>query len=341
MSIRNVTVTGGAGFIGSHMVRTLLDANCRVTVVDNFRTGRREFLPSEWDAHKWGNKFIGYASGWIVPGDLHVVNCDITRDHDQLMTAIDGADWVIHLAANPDARGERRGVGFNLDQNLTGTYNVLEAMKHVGADRILYASSASIYGDTTETPTPEDFRMVPQVSFYGASKLAAEGLIGSYCAMYGFTGINARWVHILGERYLHGHIIDFLRKLRRNPDRLHILGDGRQAKSGLHARNLTDGLLLAMRTHNQDEGVCEAYNFGGDTLLTVTESAQLICAITGHNNTELTYSGRPNGGWVGDNPRLVLDSTKARALGWQPTMSVPDAIRCTVEYLTSSACSYL
>jgi UDP-glucose 4-epimerase len=329
MSIRNVTVTGGAGFIGSHMVDTLLDAGCRVTIVDNFRTGLVDFLPEhgEWD----------------------LVRCDITRDYDQLMMAIDGADWVVHLAANPDARGERRGVGFNLDQNLTGTLNVLEAMKHVGADRILYASSASIYGDTLETPVPEDFRMVPQVSFYGASKLAAEGLIGSYCAMYGFTGINARWVHILGERYLHGHIIDFLRKLRRDPTRLHILGDGTQAKSGLHARNLCEGLWAAMQHHDNDPGACEAYNFGGDTLLTVRESAELICAVLKNQGffgddgyAKFTYSGRPNGGWVGDNPHLVLDSTKARTtLGWEPTMSVPDAIRLTAEWLTSPECRYL
>jgi UDP-glucose 4-epimerase len=328
--IRNVTVTGGAGFVGSHMVRTLLDAGCRVTVVDNLRTGKVEFLPRDE-----GIKFA---------------LCDIAnpdRYMNDLMCAIDGADWVVHLAANPDARGERRGVGFNLDQNLTGTLNVLEAMKHVGADRILYASSASIYGDTTETPVPENFRMVPQVSFYGASKLAAEGLIGSYCAMYGFTGINARWVHILGERYLHGHIIDFLRKLRRDPTRLHILGDGTQAKSGLHARNLCDGLLLAMQHHNLDEGACEPYNFGGTTLLTVRESAELICRVLWDqgmitDRVDYTFSGRPNGGWVGDNPHLVLDSTKARTrLGWEPTMSVPDAIRLTAEWLTSDDCSYL
>jgi UDP-glucose 4-epimerase len=324
MTIRNVTVTGGAGFIGSHMVRTLLDAGCRVTVVDNLRTGKVEFLPRDE-----GIKFA---------------LCDIAnpdRYMNDLMCAIDGADWVIHLAANPDARGERRGVGFNLDQNLTGTMNVLEAMKHVGADRILYASSASIYGDTLETPVPENFRMVPQVSFYGASKLAAEGLIGSYCAMYGMTGINARWVHILGERYLHGHIIDFLRKLRRNPERLYILGDGNQAKSGLHARNLTDGLWTAMQFHDAEHDGCHAYNFGGDTLLPVSESAHIICQTLGVD-PEFTYSGRPNGGWVGDNPHLVLDSSKARnVLGWQPTMSVPDAIRLTAEWLTSDQCSYL
>lgn len=318
--IRNVTVTGGAGFIGSHMVETLLDAGCRVTIVDNFRTGRTDFLPEY--------------------GDWDLVRCDITRDHDLLMAAIDGADWVVHLAANPDARGERRGVNFNVDQNIAGTLNVLDAMHHVGCDRILYASTASIYGNTTETPTPENFRMVPQASFYGASKLAAEGFIGAYCEMYGFTGILARWVHILGERYLHGHIIDFLRKLRRDPTHLHILGDGTQAKSGLHAQNLTDGLLLTMQHHDRDEGTCEAYNFGGDTLLTVTESAKLIMRTVGVF-PHITYSGRKNGGWVGDNPHLVLDSSKVRDLGWAPTVTVPEGIMRTVDWLTGPECNYL
>ena len=342
MTIRNVTVTGGSGFIGSHMVRTLLDADCRVTVVDNMRTGRPEFIHG-----------LGHGNE-----PLHLLRGDIL-DRDLMLRAVDGADWVIHLAANPDARGERRGVPFNVEQNIQGTLNVLDAMQQVGCDRILYASSASIYGNTTQTPTPEDFQLVPQASFYGASKLAAEGFIGAYCEMYGMTAILARWVHILGERYLHGHIIDFLRKLRRTPHHLHILGDGEQAKSGLHARNLTEGLLLAMRHHNTDLGVCTAYNFGGDTLLPVRESARLIVEVLREKNlwglgewtdgelktqpaVTFTYSGRTGGGWVGDNPSLVLDSTKAReTLGWAPTMSVPDAIRLTAEWLTSSECSYL
>ena len=302
------------------MVRTCLDAGIHVRTVDNYRTGRHEFLDRL---------------------DVEQFDADITTDHDALMTAIDGCDWVIHLAANPDARGERRGVQFNLDQNVTGTANVLDAMQHVGTTRILYASSASIYGNTRQSPVPENYQSVPQASFYGASKLAAEGLIGAYCEMYGFTAVVGRWVHILGERYLHGHIIDFLRRLRRDPTHLHILGDGTQAKSGLHARNLTDGLLAAMRHHDLDEGVCEPYNFGGDTLLEVRESARLISQTIGVTPT-FTFSGRPDGGWVGDNPCLVLDSTKARTtLGWAPTMSVPDGIRTTVEYLTGPSCSYL
>jgi UDP-glucose 4-epimerase len=316
--IRNVTVTGGSGFIGSHMVRVLLAEGCRVTVVDNFRTGRREFLPDHVDR--------------VLDGSI--------LDTELMMAACDGADWVVHFAANPDARGERRGVDFNLDQNMLGTARVLDAMHHVGADRIFYASTASVYGDTVQSPVPEDFRMVPQASFYGASKLAGEALIGAYCAMYGMTGLLGRWVHILGERYLHGHIIDFLRKLRRDPTRLYILGDGQQAKSGLHAANLCDGIWTTMQHHDNSPGRCEAYNFGGDTLLTVTESAQIIANRLGLQ-PRLEYSGRPNGGWVGDNPHLVLDSTKVRALGWKPTMSVPDGIRTTVDWLTSEECAYL
>lgn len=318
--IGRVCVTGSHGFIGSTMVRTLLDAGIAVRGIDNLRTGRPEFCEGL---------------------DIEFYEADITTDHDLLMRAIDGADWVVHMAANPDARGERRGVDFNLTQNVTGTANVLDAMLHVGCDRILYASSASVYGNTTESPVPEDYRYTPQASFYGASKLAGEALIGAYCEMHGMTGVLGRWVHILGERYLHGHIIDFLRKLRRDPEHLHILGDGNQAKSGLHARNLTDGLWAAMQHHNAEHGICEAYNFGGDTLLTVRESAELICDVAGYPEVEFTYSGRPNGGWVGDNPHLVLDSTKARSLGWTPTMTVPDAIRLTVEWLISDECGYL
>lgn len=326
--INRVCVTGGAGFIGSHMVRTLLDAGCKVHVVDNFRTGRKEFLYVQ-EPGNWG----------ILPREVTLFEGDILNT-ELMMQAIDGCDWVCHFAANPDARGERRGIQFNVDQNIAGTLSVLDAMNHVGTTRIMYASTASIYGNTAETPTPEDFKLQPQASFYGASKLAAEGFIGSYCEMYGFTAVLGRWVHILGERYLHGHVIDFVRRLRRDPSALHILGDGKQQKSGLHARNLCDGLHQAMQVHDLQQGICEPYNFGGDTLLPVAESAKLIAGIMGLD-PEYTFSGRPNGGWVGDNANLVLDSTKIRNLGWKPTMSVPDAIQCTVEWLLSKECQYL
>lgn len=310
--IGRACVTGGAGFIGSHMVDRLIAADVAVTIVDNLRTGRAEFIHPE----------ATFYEGSVLDAEL-------------MMRAIDGADWVVHLAANPDARGERRGVMFNLEQNMMGTASVLDAMQHVGTSRIVYASTASVYGNIEQQPVPEDCPFPTQASFYGASKLAGEGLIGAYCEMYDFTAVLGRWVHILGERYLHGHIIDFMRKLRRDPTRLYILGDGRQAKSGLHAANLADGLFMAMEHHDLDTGA-HAYNLGGDSLLTVAESAQLICERLGVD-PRFEFSGRPNGGWVGDNPHLVLDSSKIRALGWKPTMSVRDGILATVDYLCGAA----
>lgn len=329
MTISRVMVSGGAGFIGSHMVRQLLNQGCKVHIVDNFRTGRHEFLPTTNDYFHNAPAHDGVT---LFEGDI--------LDTELLLRAIDGCDWVVHMAANPDARGERRGVNFNLEQNLTGTARVLEAMQHVGTTRIMYASTASVYGNTTESPVKENCEFPTQASFYGAAKLAAEGLIGAYVEMYDFTAVIGRWVHILGERYLHGHIIDFLRKLRRNPDSLHILGDGHQAKSGLHAANLCEGLWMAMGHHDLDASGTNIYNLGGDTLLSVRESAELICRRLGISPV-FEYSGRPNGGWVGDNPSLVLDSTRIRQLGWTPTMSVPDGIACTVDWLTSDQCKYL
>ncbi len=316
--IGRVTVTGGQGFIGTHIVAGLVDAGVQVHSVDNLRTGRDE---------------------WRIP-EVTYTHVDIL-DTNALLPAIDGTDWVVHLAGNPDARGERRGVNFDFEQNVQGTASVLAAMKAVGTTRILYASSASIYGNTDESPTPENFRSVPQASFYGASKIAAEGLIGAYCEADGFTGLPCRWVHILGERYLHGHIIDFLRKLRRDPTTLHILGDGNQAKSGLHAADLAQGLWMVMNHHDHEEGVCEPYNFGGDTLLPVKESARLIAEEVLGLHPTYTFSGRKNGGWVGDNANLVLDWNKVAKLGWKPTMTVPDAIRLTAEWLTGPECRYL
>lgn len=331
--IRRVCVTGGAGFIGSNFVDHLLADDVAVRVVDNFRTGRPEFVDPRVELHE---------------GDVH--------DYETLYRAFDGCDWVAHFQANADVRHGLERPFFDLEQNTYATATVLDAMRHVGVSRIFFASTASVYGgyqgtrvdvtkpgDTerhyiqTDGGIPEDAPFPAQNSLYGASKVACEGLISAYCEGFGFTSVVGRWVQIVGERYLHGHVIDFVRKLRRNPAILEILGDGKQRKSGLYVGDLVRGIWAAMRATEAGHNV---YNFGTDEMFTVDESADLICdrlAVA----PAYSYTGRTNGGWVGDNPHVLLDSTKARGLGWAPELTIRQGILRTVDWLLSERCTYL
>lgn len=184
-------MTGGAGFIGSHLADRLVSSGVEVVVVDDFRTGRREFLERLEDNPAFR----------LVEGDV--------LDAEVLKSAFQGCDWVAHLQANADVRYGLDHPTIDLEQNTVATSRVLEAMRATGVEKILFSSTGSIYGDPEIYPTPENAPLPIQTSLYGASKLGAEGLISAYCAGYGFTGVIYRFVSILGERYTHGHVFDF------------------------------------------------------------------------------------------------------------------------------------
>ncbi len=226
--MRRVCVTGGAGFIGSNLVDRLSADGVEVVVLDNFRTGRREFVA---DA-------LRRPQVRLVEGDV--------LDAAALADALEGCDWVFHLQANADVREGFEHPRCDLEQNTLATAGVLEAMRARDVRRIAFTSTGSIYGEPEVFPTPEDASFPIQTSLYGASKAAGEGLIAAYAAGYGFTGVICRLVSILGERYTHGHLFDFYRALRRDPNRLRVLGDGRQEKSYLYVQDCLDALLCAV-----------------------------------------------------------------------------------------------
>jgi UDP-glucose 4-epimerase len=207
-------VTGGAGFIGSHLVDALLAAGHAVTVYDNFATGRREFLRSAGVTPAADRSVVA----------ARVVEADVL-DLPALVDAVRGHDVVFHLAANADVRRGPEHPRRDLEQNTIATHNVLEAMRRTGVRRILFASTGSVYGDAPVQPTPEDCPMPVQTSLYGASKLAAEGLISAYAFAFGLQARIFRFVSILGERYTHGHVYDFYLKLRADPDTIEVLGN--------------------------------------------------------------------------------------------------------------------
>jgi UDP-glucose 4-epimerase len=307
-------VTGGAGFIGSNLVDRLLADGNAVVAYDNYGTGRRRFLE---DARLSAN-FTP------VEGDV----LDLTR----LSQAMSGCDFVFHLAANADVRFGTEHPRRDLEQNTIATFNVLEAMRSAGIRRIAFSSTGSIYGESEIFPTPERAPFPIQTSLYGASKLAGESLIQAYCEGFGLQAYIFRFVSILGERYSHGHVFDFFRSLRSNPDELHVLGDGHQRKSYLYVQDCIDAILLAIEAAADPVNI---FNLGTDAFCEVNDS---IGWITAHLNVspKLVYSGGKRG-WIGDSPFIFLDCSKIRSLGWQPRLSIKEGVLRTLEYLQDNS----
>jgi UDP-glucose 4-epimerase len=309
-SPRRVFVTGGAGFIGSNLVDRLLARGDRVTAYDNLSTGQRVFL----------EQASANPAFRLVEADL--------LDAATLREAVAGHDLVIHLAANADVRFGTDHPSRDLEQNIVATHNVLEAMRLGGVRRIAFSSTGSIYGEPTVFPTPEDAPFPVQTSLYGASKLAAEGLIEAYCEGFGFQGYIFRFVSVLGERYTHGHVFDFYKKLLADPTRLHVLGNGRQRKSYMYIQDCIDAMLLAFERVTDNVSV---HNLGTDEYTEVNQSIGWITEHLGVKPT-LEYAGGERG-WIGDSPFIFLDTSRIRALGWQPKLTIREAVIKTVQYL--------
>jgi UDP-glucose 4-epimerase len=310
--MRRVCITGGAGFIGSNLADLLSARGVEVTILDNFHTGRREFV----------------ADALRRPG-VRLVEGDVL-DPRALALALAGCEWVFHLQANADVRRGLEHPRRDLRQNTIATARVLEAMRGRGVRAIVFASTGSVYGEPRVFPTPEDAPFPVQTSLYGASKLAGEGLIAAYAAGYGMVGVICRFVSILGERYTHGHVYDFHRALRRNPTRLRVLGDGRQEKSYLYVQDCLSAMLLAAE-HHRDQPGAHVYNLGTEETLTVAESAQLIVGQLGLD-PRIEYTGGSRG-WIGDSPLIRLDTARIRALGWQPRVAIREGVLRTIRWL--------
>ena len=311
----NVFITGVAGFIGSSLADRLLEGGSSVVGYDNFSTGQREFLQTA-ERHP---KFR------LVQGD----NLDLPG----VTAAMAGCDTVFHLAANADVRFGLEHPSKDVQQNTVATFNVLEAMRANGIKRVAFSSTGSVYGEATRIPTPEDDSFPIQTSLYAASKVAGECLIQAYCEGFGFEGYIFRFVSILGERYTHGHVLDFYRQLVEHPDHLKVLGDGAQRKSYLYVQDCLSAMLHVMNlaTASKARHRVEIYNLGTDEYVEVNQSIRVICAELGVK-PKLEYSGG-NRGWIGDNPFIFLDTKKIRSTGWKTTLTIEESIRRTLKWL--------
>ncbi len=306
-------VTGAAGFIGSTLVDRLLALGHTVTGFDNFSTGFDRFLTGARSSSRFT----------LVKGD--------TLDPVHLSAAIRGADTVFHFAANADVRFGTVHPERDLQQNTIATFNVLEAMRINGLRRVVFASTGSVYGEPEVFPTPETAPFPVQTSLYGASKLAGEGLVQAYCAGFGFEGFIFRFVSILGERYSHGHVADFCRSLLLEPRELQVLGDGHQRKSYLYVQDCIDAVLTVVQ---QVQGNVHVFNVGTDESCEVNDSIDWIATRLNLRPVR-TYTGGSRG-WVGDSPFIFLDTSRIRALGWRPTLSIRDGVIRTVDYLVEN-----
>jgi UDP-glucose 4-epimerase len=306
-------ITGCAGFIGSNLADRLLRDGHEVTGYDNLSTGQLRFL----EAAERSSLFR------LVRGD--------TLDLDGLSGAMEGCDIVFHLAANADVRFGTDHPRRDLEQNTVATFNVLEAMRANGIRKIVFSSTGSVYGEPDLFPTPENAPFPVQTSLYGASKLAGEGLIQAYCEGFGFQGYLFRFVSILGERYTHGHVFDFYKRLLDDPRELRVLGNGKQRKSYLYIQDCIDAMLLAV---GKAQDKVNIFNLGTDEYCQVNDS---IGWITGHLGVTptLTYGGGERG-WIGDSPFIFLDCGKIRSLGWKPKLSIREGVIRTLEYLQAA-----
>ena len=309
---RSILVTGGAGFIGSHLVERLLLDN-EVTVLDNFSSGRIEFLEPYRD----------------IP-DFHLLTGDLMNPKI-LDNAVSGKDFIFHLAANPDVKLGSEDTHVHLEQNVLATYNLLEAMRKNDVRQMAFTSTSTVYGEASEVPTPEDYGPLLPISLYGASKLSCEALISSYCHTFQMQSWIYRFANIVGERGTHGVLVDFIRKLRENPGKLEILGSGKQRKSYLEVKDCIRAMIHAVE---HSTGEVNVFNIGSEDSVDVTEIADIVDGQMGLDGVEYDYTGGIDGrGWRGDVKLMLLSIEKIKMLGWSPELGSARALEVTVKAL--------
>ena len=316
--MQKVFVTGAAGFIGSSLVDRLLGTDTAVIGWDNLSTGQPRFL----------DEAVQNPQFRLVQGD----NLDLPR----LAEAMAGCDFVFHLAANADVRFGLEHPEKDLQQNTIATFNVLEAMRANGIKGIAFSSTGSVYGEAEVIPSPEDAPFPIQTSLYAASKVAGEALIQAYCEGFGFEGYIFRFVSILGERYTHGHVFDFVRQLQQDPARLRVLGNGQQRKSYLYVQDCVSAMLhvITLNLASKAKHRSIVFNLGADEYCTVIDSIGWICRHLGVK-PELEFTGGDRG-WVGDNPFIFLGTRKIRNTGWSDRLSIREAVIRTVDWLQAN-----
>lgn len=310
LPFKRVFITGGAGFIGSHLVDELCENNTEVIVYDNLSSGRIENIKT-----------------WLKNPEFSFIQEDLLKSEKTLNSSLLKCETIFHLAANPEVRIGSQNPKTHYEQNVTATFNLLEAIRKVDdVETLIFTSSSTVYGEPEEIPTPEDYAPLKPISVYGASKLASEALISSYANTYGFNTVIYRLANIVGSGAQHGVIRDFLNKLMKNPRKLEILGDGTQTKSYLDVKDCIDAMLLGASKHH---GKVEIYNVGSEDQVDVKEIADIVCREMNLENVKYVFTGGVDGGrgWKGDVKVMLLNIEKLKKIGWKSTLSSSKAVR--------------
>jgi len=287
-TIMKCIVTGGAGFIGSHLADSLIRQGHEVVVIDSLVSGVLE----------------------NVPNQAKLIKKDISQD--DIAEDIKGADAFFHFAADPDVRSSAENPAESFRHNVVGTFNVLEACRATDVRRFIFASTSTVYGETDVIPTPETHETRP-ISNYGASKLACESYVASFANSYGLQSTVLRFANIYGPRSTHGVIFDFFHKLKKDPARLEILGDGKQEKSYLYIDDTISGIITAFENTKKEFDV---FNIGSGEKTTVSQIADIV-SKTLDTRPKTVFTGGKRG-WAGDVRTMLLDISRIRALGWEP-----------------------
>ena len=319
MKLEKVAVVGGAGFIGSHFVDSLLGTSTteKVVIYDNFSSGR------DW-----------HFEHHLNDSRLQVVRGEIS-DQKKLVEALDGIETVIHLASNPDIAAAVNDPEIDVREGTALTNAVVEAMRHAKVQSILYASGSGVYGDIGEQEGQEDVTPMLPVSTYGASKLAGEALIGSYCYMFDKQGFAFRFGNVVGPRQTHGVGFDFVKRLLANPNELQILGDGKQSKSYIHVEDVVNAVLHVAKTGKER---FKSFNVATLDYITVNEIADIAIEVLGltKSNVAISHTGGDRG-WKGDVPIVRLNTNRIRQTGWSNSRSCAEAIRASLMQLLPDA----
>ncbi|WP_290623995.1 MULTISPECIES: NAD-dependent epimerase/dehydratase family protein [unclassified Archaeoglobus] len=296
-----IVVTGGAGFIGSHVVDKLIESD-EIIVIDNFSSGKEEFVNPE----------------------AKIVKADISSE--EVTEYISGAEEVWHIAANPNVRIGAENPDEIYRNNILATYRLLESMRKTKVSRIIFTSTSTVYGEAKVIPTPEDYPTHP-ISLYGASKLACEALIESYCHTFDMQAWIYRFANVIGRRSTHGVIYDFMMKLRKNPKELEILGNGEQNKSYIYISDCVDAMFAGLKANER----VNIFNIGSEDQVKVRRIAEIVCEEL-DLNPKFRFTGGDRG-WKGDVPVMLLSIERLKKIGWRPKYSSEEAVRMAVRDL--------
>ena len=311
-----IMITGGAGFIGSHLTQKLINENNEVVVLDNLSTGNKSNL----------NSCIDRKNFKLIVEDLKNQTSDHLKD----------IDTVFHMAADPEVRTGFSDPKSAYDQNIKNTYQLLESIRKSNIKQFVFASSSVVYGEPEMIPTPETFGPLCPISIYGGTKLACEGLISSYCNNYGIKGTIVRFANVVGSRSRHGVIWDFIKKLKINQKELQVLGNGKQSKSYIHVNDCVNGLLFSA---NHTKRKIDVFNIGNHDMINVLDIASIVCKTMKLENVKIITSGGTDDGrgWIGDVRKMNLDTSKMFNLGWNPIENSQASVeRATLELISES-----